>query len=253
MKFYFCISLYILSLLPSFSQEKGFASYYGKEFHGRKTASGERYDMKQYTAAHRTLPFGTYLKVKHLGNEKVVIVKVNDRGPFSKKRVVDISRVAAEKLNLINDGVAMVSVEVLKGNFNLDSIFKFNQSTSSQEYVYNGTTQDSVHVATATTNKWEELKTNKIYNHNGDLKNLQGYGIQVLSIGDIIKMKAEVDSLQRKGFEKIYIEPAMVGSKKVFRILVGQFVEKADAKDDKNKLEQLGYNGFVKKYVTNLK
>lgn len=253
MKFCIYIFLYILSLQLALSQEKGFASYYGKEFHGRKTASGERYDMKQYTAAHRTLPFGTYLKVKHLGNDKIVIVKVNDRGPFSKKRVVDISRVAAERLDLINDGVAMVAVEVLKGNFNADSILKFNESQHPIDYVYNGTIQDSVHVATVTTNNWDDLKTNKLYNHNGELKTLQGYGIQVLSIGDAVKMKAEVDSLQRKGFEKVYIEPAMVGSKKVFRILVGQFREKADAKEDKNKLEQLGYNGFVKKYLTSIK
>lgn len=253
MKFCIYISLCILSLQIALSQEKGFASYYGKEFHGRKTASGERYDLKLFTAAHRTAPFGTYLKVRHLGNDKTVIVKVNDRGPFSKKRVVDISRIAAERLDLINDGVAMVSVEVLNGSYNADSILKFNQSKLPTEYVYNGTVQDSVHTAVVTTNRWEDLKTNKIYNHNGDLKTLQGYGIQVLSIGDAVKMKAEVDSLQRKGFEKVYIEPAMVGNKKVFRILVGQFAEKADAKEDKNKLEQLGYNGFVKKYIISIK
>lgn len=245
---------FFLSMIYSFTtlgqaQEKGYASYYGKEFHGRKTACGERYDMKVFTAAHRTLPFGTIVRVTHLGNSKCVIVKINDRGPFSKKRVVDVSRIAAEKLGLINEGVAMVMVDVLSGS--ADSLLKLNELDIT--YAYNGTAKDSIHVAKTAQIKWEIVKLNKIYNHNAEAQSPQGYGIQVLSISDVVKMRSEVDSLYKKGFGTIYIEPAFVGNKKSFRILVGDFKEKSLATNDKIKLESMGYNGFVKKYVTSVK
>lgn len=246
-----CLCLVVLCCLATLgqAQEKGYASYYGKEFHGRKTACGERYDMKLFTAAHRTLPFGTVIKVTHLGNSKYVIVKVNDRGPFSKKRVVDVSRAAAEKLGLINEGVAIVMVDVMSGN--ADSLLKLNDLDPT--YVYNGTANDSVHVTKTTQIQWEIVKLNRIYNNNAEPRSPQGFGIQVLSISDVIKMKSEVDSLYKKGFPTIYIEPVFVGNKKSFRILVGEFKEKSLATNDKIKLESLGYNGFVKKYITSTK
>ena len=94
--------------------EVGIASWYGKPFHGRRTASGERYDMHALTAAHRTLAFGTRVRVVNLENGKTVVVRINDRGPFVKGRIVDLSRRAADQLAFIEDGVVKVRVEVLK-------------------------------------------------------------------------------------------------------------------------------------------
>jgi rare lipoprotein A len=94
----------------SFTQTGG-ASWYGKPFHGRKTASGERYDMYQLTAAHRTLPIPSYVKVTNLKNGKEVVVKINDRGPFHGKRVLDLSYAAAQKLDFVGSGVANVKIE----------------------------------------------------------------------------------------------------------------------------------------------
>lgn len=90
--------------------ERGHASWYGPRFHGRLTASGERYDMYALTAAHKTLPFGTVVRVrsKVLGRE--VDVRINDRGPFAPGRVIDVSRAAAEVLGLVELGVADVSL-----------------------------------------------------------------------------------------------------------------------------------------------
>lgn len=93
--------------------EKGEASYYADKFHGRPTASGEKYNKKAFTAAHKTLPFGTKVRVTNLNNNKSVDVIINDRGPFKASRIIDLSRAAAEKIGLINDGVAKVTVEVL--------------------------------------------------------------------------------------------------------------------------------------------
>lgn len=93
--------------------EKGEASYYADKFHGHPTASGEKYNKKAFTAAHKTLPFGTKVRVTNLKNNKSVDVIINDRGPFKAGRIIDLSRAAAEKIGLINDGVAKVTVEVL--------------------------------------------------------------------------------------------------------------------------------------------
>lgn len=93
--------------------ETGVASWYGKEFHGRKTASGERYNQNNMTAAHKTLPFGTRVRVKNRDNGKNVVVVINDRGPFAKGRIIDVSRAAAKKLDMIGAGTAKVSIKVV--------------------------------------------------------------------------------------------------------------------------------------------
>lgn len=89
------------------------ASYYADKFHGRKTSSGEVFNMYDYTAAHKTLPFGTMLRVTNLANGKYVTVKVNDRGPFVKGRELDVSKAAAVKLGMIKTGTAKVRIEIL--------------------------------------------------------------------------------------------------------------------------------------------
>jgi rare lipoprotein A len=92
--------------------EVGWASWYGKDFHGRRTASGAVYDMYQLTAAHKTLPLGTTVMVTHLDNGKSVMVAINDRGPFVKGRIIDLSYAAAQALGMVEEGVARVRMEV---------------------------------------------------------------------------------------------------------------------------------------------
>jgi rare lipoprotein A len=91
--------------------DEGWASYYGAELAGNRTASGERFNPAALTAAHRTLPMGTMLKVTNIANGKSVIVRINDRGPFVKSRIIDISRGAAEKIAMIRSGTARVTLE----------------------------------------------------------------------------------------------------------------------------------------------
>jgi rare lipoprotein A len=112
MRFLICCILLLLTNILS-SQEFGLASYYSDNFHGLKTASGELYNKDALTTAHKSLPFGTMVKVTRLDNEKSVIVRVNDRGPFITGRVVDISKKAAEQLDLISIGETRVKVEVV--------------------------------------------------------------------------------------------------------------------------------------------
>jgi rare lipoprotein A len=99
--------------LPS---ETGLASYYSDHFEGRLTASGEKFSNSDYTAAHRTLPFGTRVRVTNLDNDRTVVVRISDRGPFVKGRVLDLSRAAAADLGFLEDGVISVRLEVLPGD-----------------------------------------------------------------------------------------------------------------------------------------
>ena len=94
--------------------EVGIASYYGRDFHGKPTANGETFDMYALTAAHKTLPFGTKVRVTRIGNGASVVVRINDRGPFVSGRIIDLSYSAAEKLDMLDDGVAKVKIETVK-------------------------------------------------------------------------------------------------------------------------------------------
>jgi rare lipoprotein A len=93
--------------------QTGKGSWYGKKFHGRTTANGEKYNMYALTAAHKKLPFNTMVKVTNLSNNRSVIVRINDRGPYAKGRIIDLSYLGAKKLGYINKGVAKLKVEVL--------------------------------------------------------------------------------------------------------------------------------------------
>lgn len=92
---------------------QGKASYYGKQFHGRKTASGERFNMHKLTAAHRKLALGTVVKVTNLDNGKSVVVVINDRGPYIKGRDIDLSKGAAKRIGMVHKGVVKVKIEKL--------------------------------------------------------------------------------------------------------------------------------------------
>lgn len=114
--FFFFVSIWLgMNALQAQAPSTGLATYYADKYHGRPTASGEPYDKFKYTAAHRTFPFGTLVKVTRQDNGVSVVVRINDRGPFTQGRIIDVSRVAAESLNLINSGETQVRIEVVSG------------------------------------------------------------------------------------------------------------------------------------------
>jgi len=108
-----------IAVLPEYSpieileQDVGVASYYHEKLHGRTTANGERYNKHLLTAAHREYPFGSLVRVTHLKNRRSVIVRINDRGPWRKKRVIDLSLEAAKALDMLREGIVEVKVEVV--------------------------------------------------------------------------------------------------------------------------------------------
>lgn len=101
------------SFAQTIDKPEGVASWYGAEFAGRPTANGEIYDPSQMTAAHRTLPFGTFVRVTNTRNGLSTVVRINDRGPFAKGRIIDVSRAAAEVLDMIGPGTAPVRIELI--------------------------------------------------------------------------------------------------------------------------------------------
>ena len=102
--------------------ETGIASWYGEPYHGRKAANGEVFDMNRFTAAHRTLPFGTWVQVTNLANTKRVAVRITDRGPFIDGRIIDLSRAAAKQIDLIGPGTSRVQLRVVRAPLSGDVV-----------------------------------------------------------------------------------------------------------------------------------
>jgi len=112
--FYILIFSILISVsAPVFGFQEGYASWYGGKFHGRLTASGERFDTNMLTAAHKTLPFGTIVKVTNIANGRFTFVRINDRGPFVAGRIIDLSRAAAQEIGMLSMGVARVRIDIV--------------------------------------------------------------------------------------------------------------------------------------------
>jgi len=110
--------------------QRGKASFYGRKFHGRKTSSGDVFDMNKMTAAHKTLPMDSYVQVINLDNGKAVVVKVNDRGPFIKGRIIDLSYAAASQLGFVRQGVAKVEIRTIAAEQLPDYVQRASQQSA---------------------------------------------------------------------------------------------------------------------------
>jgi len=111
---FFSACLFLLAACAPRLHERGGASYYADKFKGRRTASGEKFRQYKLTAAHKTLPFGTKVRVKNLNNGRTVKVRINDRGPFVSGRIIDLSKKAARRLGIVQAGVANVEISYKK-------------------------------------------------------------------------------------------------------------------------------------------
>ncbi|WP_419784936.1 septal ring lytic transglycosylase RlpA family protein [Pseudodesulfovibrio sp.] len=115
--------------------EVGLASWYGSDFHGKKTANGQTYNMYGVTAAHKTLPLGTKVRVTHLGNHRSVILVVNDRGPFVSGRILDLSYGAARELGMLNEGVAKVRISAIGSTVPATMVASTSATSRSQQAI----------------------------------------------------------------------------------------------------------------------
>ena len=150
--------------------EKGIASWYGTKFHGRRTSSGETYDMYAMTAAHKSLPLPTYVKVTNLSNDKFIVVKVNDRGPFHENRIIDLSYTAAIKLDIIQKGTGLVEVKAIDIEDSKEVILVEDDKISTQDA--------SFYIQVGTFSKLESAKKLK--------QKLDSFGDNLIKISNVI-------------------------------------------------------------------
>jgi rare lipoprotein A len=252
---------------PDFVQV-GEASWYGPGFHGRKTANGERFNTNEMTAAHKTLPFNTLIKVTNLHNDATVIVRINDRGPYIRGRIIDLSKAAKEEIQM--GGLAQVKLEVYvpedeeqteEEQENLAPINLFEQvfpATSKIFVEWNGDfaadgeisnemlnsifgasrvkmkvlTQDA---GDANLKIYEEIPANSGKNYldiTSKIKFITGYSIELATFEDQAECDKLVAKLETEKFKNIFLEEMYDGSKKLTKVLVGNYATPEDSKTD---------------------
>lgn len=197
---------YVLDNAHGFVQ-RGTASWYGRKFHGRKTSSGETYNMHAMTAAHKTLPLPSYVRVENLANGKTVVVKVNDRGPFVGDRIIDLSYAAAQKLDVVGPGTAKVEISVV------------NSPTDSSRPVVRSiplTDQAKADVPLF---------------------------IQIGSFGSEVNARRMSDQLQNSGESAISISQIQASGGEFYRVRVGPLFGIDEANAILLRLNQKGFNG----------
>ena len=192
--------------------QTGIASYYAREFHGRKTANGERFSMWAMTAAHQTLPFNTLVRVTNLENSRSVVVRINDAGPFKDDRIIDLSKAAAVKLEMIKTGKAQVRLDV---------------------------------VGQAPSTAGDNVSRNDFYKIDISRARLAGYGIQVASFSDLDHLIVRLNDFERRGVGDLYVQLGTVADKTVHRLVIGGFDTRGDAEKRLKLLKKKGLTGFV--------
>lgn len=223
----------------------GKASFYADKFQGRKTASGEIFFQGKMTAAHRTLPFGTKVKVTNKVNEKSVIVRINDRGPFVKDRIIDLSKTAAKRLGFLNKGVANVRVEVVqKGAVPSKITTKVKKEVKPLV-----TTPVSIKKQQNTTQNENPITPSKTINqfYHLQVASIQprGYAIQLGSFQKANNMLELTSKLAFTYKKDITLQVHKQSSKLWFSVLIGPFMKKEKADQFQLKLSADYPNSFV--------
>ena len=240
------IALFIWSAsLQAQSAQYGDASYYADELQGRATASGEIYDRNKLTCAHRTLPLGSIIKVTRVDNGKSVRVRVNDCGPHTKGRVVDLSRAAAERINLVWDGVTRVRVDVIsrgRGKSPCEMSGQAIPTSFSEDGSRISIRGGEPSVGITASNGLVAPPTAGTYPIEALRPMIGGYAVQVASFTKFENTAAKAEEMELKGFKNVLINTDGVN----FRVLLGPFDNKDSAESyQKNLRSKYKVKGFV--------
>jgi len=192
--------------------ETGYASFYADKFEGRLTASGEKYYHEKSTAAHKTLKFGTIVKVTNLSNNKTTAVRINDRGPHVKGRIIDLSKSAAEKLDFINKGLTRVKIEVIDNPFDPGS---------------------------------DSPSADGIYKINIKQVEGKGFGIQLASYGKLSNLAVKLEELPASIKQALHIQVKNKGEHEIYRLISGFYKDKKEVEEQKKILENFFPDCFV--------
>jgi len=205
--------------------EKGLASYYDDSFHGRKTASGEKYDKNQLTAAHKTLPFGTKVKIKNPANGKSVTVVVNDRGPYIKGRVIELSKKAAQQIDLVKVSVAPVEITVLSGPaVATKSSAKPTAKPQTKAVAKKASTQKDNLIVDA-----KDMETGGLYKMQVLKLQPKGFGVQVAGYSDYQSVVQQLAVFQKNWFKGATVFVDKLNGKPYYKIILGPMNTKEEA------------------------
>lgn len=185
--------------------QTGKASFYADKFEGRSTASGEKYKHNKLTAAHKSLPFGTKLRVTNIANNQMVEVVVNDRGPYVDNRIIDLSKSAAEKLGFVNQGLADVKIEVIDA----------------------GDGKSGMEVKTIDRVTVDEKE---FYDFEISRLNPKGFGVQIGTYQELVNLMRLADNLKNSYKKKVSVQVKILNGVKYYSLILGQFSsrDKAD-------------------------
>lgn len=214
-------TLLLLLFSNSFAQtQSGKASFYADKFEGKPTASGEKYKHSKLTAAHKTLPFGTKIKVTNVANNQSVEVVVNDRGPYVEGRVVDLSKAAAEKLGFINQGIAEVQIEVLDAGA--------------------GKTSDPARTIDQVT-----IEEKEFYDFHISRKRPLGFGVQIGTYQELVNLMRLSDNLKNSYQKKVTVQVKVINGVKYYGLILGQFPQRTKAENFKEEVRKKFPDAFI--------
>ncbi len=198
MKAYFLFVCLALTSVSRAQIQTGKASFYADKFEGSLTASGEKYKHSKLTAAHKSLPFGTRVRVTNITNGESVEVIINDRGPYVENRIIDLSKSAAEKLGFINQGLAEVKIEVIDagdGKSKMENVLIDNVVVDEKEF----------------------------YDFEIKRLNPKGYGVQIGTYQELVNLIRLSDNLKNSYKKKITVQVKILNGVKYYSLILGQF------------------------------
>lgn len=203
--------------------QKGKASFYADKFEGAPTASGDKYRHGKLTAAHKSLPFGTRVRVTNSANGKSVEVIINDRGPWVENRIIDLSRSAAEKLGFINQGLADVEVEVLDAG-------------------------DGKQSDPAGTIDHVTVEEKEFYDFGISRLNPKGFGIQIGTYQELVNLMRLAENMKSSYKKQITVHVKVLNGVKYYGLIIGQFSSRPKAEQFLEKLRKKFPDAFIVEY-----
>lgn len=224
MKTLFLLFSFHFLLTVSFAQvQTGKASFYADKFEGSPTASGEKYKHSKLTAAHKSLPFGTRVRVTNLANNEVVEVVINDRGPYVENRVIDLSKSAAEKLGFVNQGLAEVRIEVIDAG--------------------DGKTSDP-----AKTIDHVLVEEKEFYDFEISRLSPKGFGVQIGTYQELVNLMRLSENLKNSYKKQVTVQVKIMNGVKYYGLIIGQFPNRPKAEQFRNNLRKKFPDAFIVEY-----
>jgi len=217
-------TVFVLLFAVSFGQvQTGKASFYADKFEGTPTASGEKYRHNKLTAAHKTLPFGTRVRVTNLNNNEFVEVVINDRGPYVENRIVDLSKSAAEKLGFVHQGLADIKLEVIDAG--------------------DGKTSDPIKTVDHVLVEEQEF-----YDFEISRLKPKGYGVQIGTYQELVNLMRLSDNLKNSYKKEVTVQVKIINGIKYYGLILGQFPTRPKAEQFRVELQKKFPDAFIVEY-----